>query len=171
MERFLGFIDKLNEWVGRIFSILCLFMVAVIMLEVVLRYVFNNPTRWAHETSAMLFGAYFILTGGYLLRHRGHVNMDIFYNRLSLRGRAILDLCSAPFFFIFCGLILWEGGRMALASLLIFENTTSVWGPPWYPLKLTIPLGALLILLQGLAKFIRDLKVLKVANGGRGEAS
>ncbi len=157
LECFLKFIDGLNDRAGKIFSVLCIFMIAVLMWEVVFRYFLNKPTIWAHETTTMLFGAYIILGGGYTLRHHAHVSMDILYNRLSLRGRAILDLVSSPLFFLFCGLILWYGARNALYSLSIFETTGTYWNPPWYPLKLTVPLGAFLITLQGFAKFIRDL--------------
>jgi len=159
VKRLLELIDNLNEWVGRIIAPLSLVMIAVIVCEVLLRYIFNNPTIWAHETAAMLFGAYFILGGGYALRHRAHVNMDVIYDRLSLRGKGILDVVTSPLFFIFCGLLLWEGGQMFWNALQIGERTSSYWKPLTYPVKLMIPLGASLILLQGSAKLIRDLHI------------
>ena len=159
VERLLGRIDNLNERVGRIVSYLCLLMMAVLMWEIVLRYFFNNPTIWAHETSALLYGTYFVLGGAYVLRHRAHVTMDIIYNRFSVRRRAILDLVGSSLFFIFCGLLLWEGGQLAWASLQLREYSETFWGPPLYPLKMTVPIGGFLILLQGLAKFIRDLNI------------
>lgn len=158
-ERLLGLIDNINEWSGRIIGPLCLVMMAVLMWEITLRYFFNKPTIWAHELSGMLFGAYFILGGGYALRHQAHVNMDLFYSRLSPRGKALANLVGSLLFFIFCGLMLWKGVQMAWISLLARETTHSFWEPPWYPLKMTIPLGAFLILLQGLAWFIRSLTI------------
>jgi len=157
IERWLGLIDNLNEWVGRIVFPLILFVMGVIVLEVVLRYFFRNPTIWAHETSFMIFGAYWMLGGGYALRHRALVNMDVVYKRFSPRGRAILDLVSSPLFFLFCGLLLWYGWQMFSKSLQVHEFSESYWAPPVYPLKLTIPIGAFLILLQGAVHFIRDL--------------
>lgn len=157
INHILAFIDRLNEWMGKIIGPICLIMIAVLMWEIVLRYWFNNPTIWAHETSAMLFGAYFMLGAGYTLLHRVHVNMDIVYSRFSLRERAILDLVGSLLFFVFVGIILWQGVIFASESLLSNQHTTSMWKPPLYPIKMTIPLGAFLLLLQGLAKFIRDL--------------
>ena len=77
LERILVLIDDANDWVGKIVSFLTLAMIAVLMWEIALRYVFNRPTIWAHELSTMMFGAYLLLAGGYVLCHRAHVNMDI----------------------------------------------------------------------------------------------
>ena len=157
LKRVLGIIDNFSEWVAKILSPLVIVMTLIMMCEITLRYVFNKPTLWAHETTSMIFGAYFMLGGGYCLRYRGHVNMDIIINRLPPREKAILGVVGYSLFFIFCVVLLWEGGEMALKSLRVQEHTTSVWGPPWYPVKMTIPIGAFMILLQGLANFIRDL--------------
>ena len=157
VERFLGLIDNLSEWVGRIVAPLMLVIMASVVFEVMMRYFFNKPTIWVHEGSAMLFGGYFILAGAYVLRHRRHVIMDILYSHLSLRTRAILDLVGSPLFFLFCGVMLWYGWGMAWHSLAIGQVTESFWKPPLYPLKFTIPVGAFLILLQGSAWFTRNL--------------
>ena len=61
------------------------------------------------------------------------------------------------FFFVFCGVMLWKGIDFAWTSLSRLEPDATPWRAPLYPIKMMIPLGALLILLQGLAKFIRDL--------------
>jgi len=86
--------------------------------------------------------------------------MDILYNRLSLRGQAIIDLVTSIFFFIFVGLIVWTGWEAGWRSLQIGEASDSSWGPPIYPIKLIIPVGGFLLLIQGVAKFITDLSTL-----------
>lgn len=138
---------------------LILLLMGMILYEVVARYVFNSPTFWAMEGGQMVFGAYFILVGGYILLHGGHVNMEVVYVRLPSRQRAILDLISSSLFFIFCGLLLWKGAQLAWTSVQIGECSQSSWAPPLYPIKLCIAIGAFLMLLQGLAKFIRDLAI------------
>jgi TRAP-type mannitol/chloroaromatic compound transport system permease small subunit len=55
--------------------------------------------------------------------------------------------------------LVWVGAEFFYRSALIREVTTSDWAPPIYPVKLFIPLGAFLITLQGLAKFIRDFNI------------
>lgn len=157
MEKFLQAIDRINEQTGKVVSYLILFLVGVILYEILVRYLFNSPTIWAHETSQMIYGAYVILLGGYVLQRGGHVNVDILYHRFKPRTRAIIDLFTWLLFFYFCGLLLWKGGEMAWDSFKVLETEPTAFAPPVYPIKMMIPLGALLILLQGLAKFIRDL--------------
>ena len=157
MKRFLSVIDNINDQAGKTISFLVIFVLIVIVIETAARYVFNSPTMWVYETAIFLFAGYDILGGGYVLRHHAHVNMDIIHSRLSPRTKAIVDLITSFFFFLFCGLLLWKGIDFAWRSIEALETTTSAWAPAIYPVKIMIPLGALLILLQGLAKFIRDL--------------
>ena len=128
-------------------------------MEVVLRYFFNSPTVWANELAQMLFGAYAILAGGYILRSGGHVNVDILYSRLPRKTRAAQDVVTSSLFFLFCGMLLIYGGSLAWDSLSRFEHSQSAWNPPLYPAKLMIPLAALLLILQGLAKLIQDILI------------
>jgi len=159
LERMLCLIDSISEWSGKIIRWLIFPMMLVVVLGTVLRYGFNSPTVWAQETSQMLFGAFFLLGGACALRYREHVNMDIVYSRFPPRIRAIVDVFTAVLFFLVCGSLLWKGGEMAWFSVLKLEYSTSPWHQPLYPLRLVLPIAAFLILLQGLAKFIRDLNV------------
>lgn len=153
-------ITAVNEWVGRWVSYLVWPMFVLMFLEVVFRYGLRRPTVWTNELTQMLFGAYAVLSGGYLIARGGHVNVDILYSRLSRRARALCDVLTSGAFFIFAGTVLYFGATMAYDSLSRLEHSQSAWNPPLYPVKLTIPIGALLLLLQGLAKFLNDLMVL-----------
>lgn len=166
VESWLKVIDRMSEWTGRAASYLVLLLMAAISYEVVCRYVFNAPTLWAQETSSYLYGSFFMLGGAYVLWKDGHVRVDIFYSRLSPKGKAIVDLITFPlFFFLFISVLVWEGGRMAIWSWSIWEHTQSPWSPPIYPLKTVIPVSALLLFLQGLARYIRDIRLL-LGKGG-----
>jgi len=160
LKAFLKFIDAVNERVGNLLSYFLFFFFVLLLMEVILRYFFNSPTVWANELAQMLFGAYAILAGGYILRTGGHVNVDILYSRLSRKQRAMLDIVTSSLFFLFCGMLLVYGGSLAWDSLARFEHSQSAWNPPLYPAKLMIPLAALLLMLQGLAKLIRDILIL-----------
>lgn len=156
MRKFCRIIDAVSERVGKGISFLVILMVLLLVYEVIMRYAFNNPTVFAHETSLFLYGSTGMLAGAWVLRHDGHVRMDAIYGRLPLRTRAIIDLATAPLFFLLVGVVLWTGWDMAYFSVKVNEHTQTPWGPPYYPLKLAIPLSALLLLFQGIAKFIRD---------------
>jgi len=149
-------IDMISEWSGKLVSFLLLPLIAFIMYDVLMRYVFNRPTDWAHELSYLMFGTIWIIGGAYALVKGSHVKMEVIYNRLPLRRRAIIDLITAPLFFVFIGILLWKGWDLAWSSVLRLEHSNSFWSPPLYPVKMMIPLGAFLLLLQGVVRFIRD---------------
>ncbi len=167
MRRILAAIDAINDRIGKAVSFLVIAIVGVMVYEVIARYVFDAPTKWAYETVTFILGAYAILGGAYALRHGAHVNMDILHSRLSPRRRAILDVITSVFFFLFCVVLLWKGSEWAARSIRLSEHTWSPWGPPVYPVKILIPIGAFLLLLQGLSKLIRDL--LTAFTGARSE--
>lgn len=150
-------IDSISEWSGKIVSYLIFLVVFCIIYEVIARAAFNAATRWSNETSAFIFGGYALLGGAHVLLLRGHVNVDILCSRLPLRTRAIVDLVTSIFFFVFVISLLWWGSALAWNSLMIQETSNTPWSPLLYPFKMMIPLGAFLLLLQGTAKFIRDL--------------
>lgn len=158
MNRFLYVIDMISDWSGKIICFLAIPMIGIIVYDAIARYAFNAPTNWAYETVTFLFAGFGILGGAYVLYRRAHVGMDIIYSRLSPRGQAILDLLTSFFFFLFCSILLWKGAEYAWTSLKLRETTTSAFAPPLYVIKMTIPVGAFLITLQGIAKFVRDLR-------------
>lgn len=160
----LNIVDSLNDWVGRISAYGIFFMFVLVLIEVIRRYFFNWPTVWTNELTQLIFGAYAILSGGYILRHGGHVSVEIFYSRLSNKWKAIVDIATCAVFFLFCGILFVYGGSLALESLTALEHSQSAWNPPIYPFKLMIPLAALLILLQGGVKLIRDILFLATGN-------
>lgn len=160
MEMFLRAVDSFNDRLGRVLSLGILLIFGLLVLEVALRYLFNSPTVWANELTQMIFGAYVVLSGGHLLWCGGHVNVDILYSRLSPRTKALVDVITSSVFFAFCLMLFYYGGSLALESLARWEHSQSPWNPPLYPAKLTIPLGALLVLFQGTAKLLRDILVL-----------
>jgi TRAP-type mannitol/chloroaromatic compound transport system permease small subunit len=163
LKAILGFIDALNDWVGKVLSYGVLAMFLLVLSEVIRRYFFNAPTVWGNELTQLIFGMYVILSGGHILRWGGHVNVDIIYSRFGLRTKAVIDIFTFSLFFLFCGMMLLYGGSLAWESLSILERSNSAWEVPLYPWKMMIPIGASLLLLQGIVKLIRD--VLTVSTG------
>lgn len=162
---FVHFIDGVNEIVGNLISYLLIPLVGVIVAEVISRYLFNRPTIWSFELGRHIFGVMVVLSGGYVLRHHGHIRIDVFYSRLSVRRQAIMDVCTVFFFFLFCGVLLWVSLGYAWPSILSQEKSESTWRIVLWPLKSAIVVGALLILLQGIAEFIRNLYIAIVGKG------
>ena len=158
MKKILAVIDSISEWSGKIVSFLIVFITAILLYEVAMRFVFNAPTNWAHELTMHMFGFLSVLAGAYVLRYDEHVKIDIIYNLFSPRARAIIDSFTYLVFFLFVGLLLWHSAAIAQWSIKIGQTVSpSPWGSPLWPTKTAVPVAALLLLMQGIAQFIRVL--------------
>lgn len=157
IKLYIRFIDSLNEKIGLTMSILVPGMMLVLIYEVVARYIFKNPTIWAYDTAIFMFGYCGLLAGAHVYKRNEHVNVDIILVRLSSRTKAILESISSLLFFFFIILLIIYSWKTAKTSLIMKECGHSEWGPPIGHFKLMIPLGALLLLLQGTANWIRNI--------------
>lgn len=149
-------IDRLNGAFGYVAAISLLGLIALVCYEVFLRYVVKAPTTWGNEMISFIFAAYVMLGGGYTLLHRDHVAMDILYTQYSERGRAIIDLMTAGFMLLFCWVLFEQTFIMAKEALESGQRASSDWSPPLFPVMVSLPIGAGLLLLQALARVARD---------------
>jgi TRAP-type mannitol/chloroaromatic compound transport system permease small subunit len=159
LRKTLRFIDRLSDVSGKIVSPLIYGVLGTLVFEVFARYFFNRPTIWAHETSTFFFGAYFMLGAAYCLRHDGMIAVDIISRHLPLRIQAALNMLGFIILLSICLVLIWFGGKEAIYSWTIWEHSNTTWEPPLYPLRTVVPLASLLLLLQGIARFIRDTSV------------
>ena len=159
VSAFMKGVTRLNEYVGRCIALIVFPMFVFLILEVALRYFFNSPSVWTNELTQLLFGVYAVMSGGYIMAHRGHVNVDLLHSHLSRRGQAILDILTSVVFFIFTLALLYFGYDMASESIASWETSYSAWNPPIWPVKAAIPLGTGLLVLQGIVKLLEDIAV------------
>lgn len=136
-----------------------LIFVFVTLFDVGLRYFFNSPTLWARELVTLLFGPMWMLIGAYLLITDEQVRMDLVFHRFSTRKKAIVDLITFTLFFFYFGAIVFYGWQDWWTCFINSEHTRSIWRPVLWPFKLAIPVGVTLLLIAGVAKYIRDLYV------------
>ena len=151
-------IDAVNETVGRVVSIIAVVFAAIIIYDVILRYVFEEPTRWAFDVTKQLFGFYFVMLGGSALRHRAHVQVDILTERLgptALRGVEVLGYII--FFFPFTWVFVTRSWEFALRSWNQGETTYGAIQMPVYPLKMAMCVAAGLLLIQGVSEVLKIL--------------
>ena len=153
----LHFIDLASEWVGKVVSFVIILLIVVVIWDVVLRYVYYSRPMWGLGAYGNLVVVYVIFGTAYTLLIRGHVNMDILSRRLSLRVRAIIDLITSSLFFLFCGVLLWFAVPEAVEMAPKLQLSLKLFSPAGWPIRVLAPFAFLLFLLQGLAKFIRDL--------------
>jgi TRAP-type mannitol/chloroaromatic compound transport system permease small subunit len=169
LKRFMCAVDKTNVFIGKVMVCVLALAVLVITFEVTMRYAFNRPTNWGHETMVLLFAILYVILGGYCHYYRAHVRVDVFYASRSPRTQAILDLCTSVFFFFYAIAFTYTswnfywssqtmlGGGRIFGVEVPGELSLTDWSPPLYCVKFMMPLGGALLLLQGLNWFIRDL--------------
>ena len=159
--RLLDYIDMINDWVGNVLSLIIIIIMFFAAYEVTMRYFFSSPTIWVWEVNSQLLCVSGAFAGGYALLTDTHVSVDILSSRLSPRLRSLINLITSPLFFIFVGALIWFGTQEAWRSIAVGEKEISTFASPLYITKTLIPIGAVLMLLQGIAKYARELKTFK----------
>jgi len=160
LKKILASCEWFIEWTGNIVCWLLMVLMGLAVFEVFTRRFLGSPTIWTFELSGFLLAALTILSLAYTQLHHGHVNIDFIYDRLSRRGRAIIDIITFfPFYFLYCFIFLYFGGRYAADSWAIREAAPTAWNPIIYPVKALIPLGATFLLLIGVVQLIKNIVI------------
>lgn len=153
-------IEAINVRAGEFAAYWAVISVFVYYYEVIARFVFNSPTNWVHESMFLMYGMQYMLAGAYAYREDQHVRVDVIYTKFSPRGKAVADIITSVFFFIFIGVLFWTSWRFAADSINNDEHSFTEWGVQYWPIKLMMPIGAGLLFLQGVAKLIKDIAFL-----------
>jgi len=154
VKQVIGFINTLNEKIGQVLCFSLVIIMLIQVMDVVLRYVFNNPTIWAMDTNIMLFTGTSMLAGAYALLHDTHVRLDIFYRNLRRRPKAILDMITGLLAMTAICFVIWKGSESLLWAIKMNLHSHSHWAPPLWPVKLCLPLGGVFLLLQFISRWL-----------------
>lgn len=159
MERAMKLIDKLSAGIAILAGALFFSLIAVMIYEVVSRYVFGAPTLWAGDFTYMLGGALFILACGYTLKQGGHVSIDFIVMALPMRLREAIQ--GVLMLFAALPALFAEAWIAVNKALSAYQNGTtdpvSAFAPQLWPFYTLLALGlvvfALQILVSGLRAF------------------
>jgi TRAP-type mannitol/chloroaromatic compound transport system permease small subunit len=162
LDRFLSGIDFICTWAGKLSAFLVIPLILAVVYEVTSRYGFDRPTIWAFEIERMVGGTLFIMGFSWVLIQKAHVRVDLFYQRMSPRGQAILD--AVLYLLLVFPMWIWVMPRMiewVQTSWAIHEQSSdSAWRNIIYPFKTVAPVAIFLLLLGLLATFIRDVRTI-----------
>jgi TRAP-type mannitol/chloroaromatic compound transport system permease small subunit len=151
-------IDRLNEAVGHLVYWLVLAAVVVSAGNAMIRYTLDLSSNAWLELQWYLYSAVFLLAAGYTLLHNEHVRIDVIYSHLPPRARAWIDLLGSLFFLLPMALIIlvlsWP---MVVESIERNEYSSDAGGLLRWPVKLLIPVGFLLLTLQGFSEIIKRI--------------
>ena len=160
--RLSGLIDALNERVGRLTYWLILVMVLVSAGNASVRYAFDRSSNAWLEIQWYLFSAVFLLGAGYTLLHNQHVRIDVISGRLSKRARAWIDVLGTLFFLLPMAIaIMWMSWPVFVQAYELHEESSNAGGLIVWPARLMVPIGFLLLVLQGISELIKRVAFLR----------
>jgi len=161
-RRFENAVNKLSGAFGWIAGWLCILMIAVVFFDVIARYLFESGSIAMQELEWHLFAAVFLLGAAYTMREDAHVRVDVFYARMSVRKKAVVDLFGTVFFVLpMCTLILYSAYDVVAYAYEFQEVSNDPGGLPYrFLFKALLPLGYFLVLIQALAIVSRNIRIL-----------
>lgn len=160
--------DPLSSYLvflGRPISVAFLLITAFTFFEVVMRYVFNMPTRWVHETTIALSAVCFAFGGAYCLAIDKHIRMIVVYDAVSPRVRRWLDIGISVIGCLSCLLMAWASFGLAYKGFwnpsgqFRLETTGSAWNPPTPAIvKAVLFITLCVMAIQFALQFVRHLR-------------
>ncbi|HUP35010.1 MAG TPA: TRAP transporter small permease subunit [Candidatus Limnocylindria bacterium] len=162
-------VDAVNDRVGRSVRLLTLLLVLVTTTDVVMRYLFRTSFVFVQEAEWHIFAVLFLLAAGYAHLKKDHVRVDIIYARQSDRTKAVTNLIGGLLFlFPTCFLLIYSSIPFVVASVRVLEGSPDPGGLPGrFVLKAVIPVGFLLLALQGVSELIKDFDALRSRRAAR----
>ncbi len=167
-------IDGLNDKIGAAIRWLTLVMVLVGAETAIVRYSARglelslNLTPLT-EVQWYLFSLIFLLGAAYGLNHDVHVRVDVLYERLSKKRRALIDLVGTIIFLIpFSLVMLYVSWPAVTNSFSIREISPDPGGLPRWPIKIVILLSFVLLTLQGLSQIVKQIDILRAEDDSLG---
>ncbi|MGZ8288121.1 MAG: TRAP transporter small permease subunit [Telluria sp.] len=154
-------IDKLNEKIAGAVSWALLAAVIICAGNALVRYTFNYSSNAWLEIQWYLYGAMFLLASAYTLKRDEHVRIDVVVGRFSKRTQVWIDLFGYLVFLLpVCLLIVYDAIPFAQVSIASQEMSSNAGGLIVWPAKLLVPIGFVLLILQGISEIIKRIAFL-----------
>ncbi len=157
IKYYVNFIDYISLKTGRATMYLVFVMMFILILSFVTRNIINIPLIWIIEMAQFVMTGYYLLGGGYSMLSDDHVRMDLIYSKLKDKTKALLDSITS-FFLIFYLIVLLIGSISSLTYTIdTNQRLFTAWAPYVWPIKSIMTFGILLMLLQSISIFFKDI--------------
>lgn len=162
MKTLLSIIESITGNIGVIAAWLVVPLIFATVYEVFSRYLLNAPTVWSFEIGYMMMGSHFLLGAAYTLREGSHVRVDLIYNSVSAKSRAIIDVVG--YLFLILPIMLWlSWGLWEYFETSWVEKERSghsSWNPLVWPYRLVFFISFFVLTLQVVGEILKGLQVL-----------
>ncbi|WP_138469751.1 TRAP transporter small permease subunit [Poseidonocella sp. HB161398] len=161
VKTYVRVVDRLSDWVGIVAMYLIFLMIAVLLLDAITRNVIDIPLHWCIEFTQFTLAAYYFMGGAMTLKNESHVRMDLFYERLSPRGKAWLDAVTILCLLFYLCVLLWGSVSSLEYAIETNERRFSMWNPSMIPIKALMTACIVLMILQTLSILAKTVGFLK----------
>ena len=165
MLKFISFyvniVDIICERVGRFVMYWVFFMMFLLILSFVTRNIINFPLMWIIEMAQFTITAYYLLGGGYSMLSDDHVRMDLFYGKLSKKGKSKMDIFTSIFLIFFLSILFFGSITSLIYTIETKQKLFTAWAPYVWPIKTLMSAGILLMLLQAFSTLFKDIAKVK----------
>jgi TRAP-type mannitol/chloroaromatic compound transport system permease small subunit len=155
-SRYVHIVDTVNYYIGRVMMYGIFAMIGVLLWSSISK-TFFVPSLWTLEVAQFAMVAYYILGGPYSIQLGANVRMDLFYGSWSTRKKAQIDAITILFLIFYLGVLLYGAWDSTSYALQYGERSPTAWRPYLWPVKLVSCIGIVLMLLQAVSEFIKDI--------------
>ena len=156
IRHFVSKVDLINRTVGRITMYGIFVMMGLLMYSSISKSFFT-PSLWTLEMAQFAMAAYYMLGGAYSMQMESHVRMDLLYGTRSIRSKAFIDSITALCLVTYLGFLLYGAFSSTGYAIEYKETSYSSWSPYMAPIKIIMTFGIILMLLQTISIFFKDL--------------
>lgn len=153
LQLFCVSVDTVVMWFGKGASVMVPILAFVVFFGTIARYVFDAPPIWTFDTALFLFGYIAALGGAYAQQKRAHINVDIFYLRVSPKVKAIFDLISYSLGVFFLLVVFYLSITKFNEAIKFNYHRQTEWAPPMWHFWLMFCIASALFTIQ----LIRDM--------------
>jgi TRAP-type mannitol/chloroaromatic compound transport system permease small subunit len=157
IRQYVAVVDRMSGFVGLLAMYLIFVMIGVLLLDAITRNIITYPLHWCVELAQFTLAAYYFMGGARTLMDNSHVRMDLFYERLTERGRARMDVVTI-FCLMFYLVVMLIGSISSLRyAIATGETRFSMWNPSMVPIKSLMVACIVLMLLQSVSLLFKHV--------------
>jgi TRAP-type mannitol/chloroaromatic compound transport system permease small subunit len=161
IRAYVRIMDRISDYVGIVAMYLIFLMIGVLLLDAITRNMLTIPMHWGIEFAQFTLAAYYFLGGASTLKNNSHVRMDLFYDNLSVKGKARMDLLTIGCLIFYLSVLLIGAISSLEYAIDTGERRFSMWNPSMIPIK-ALMVGCLgLMLLQSVALVFKHIATLR----------
>lgn len=161
VKTYVRIVDRVSDYTGIVAMYLIFAMVAILLVDAVTRNVIDIPLHWGIEAAQFTLAAYYFLGGAMTIKNNDHVRMDLFYGKLSSRGRDKMDLVTIGCLLFYLVVMLIGSVSSLQYAIETNEKRFSMWNPSMIPIKILMVACIVLMILQTISMILKHVAGLK----------